>query len=95
MAFRRSGVRIPSGPPPQHLVSIKPVPGFAVRRGLRRRVLRGLRCDHGSLINIGFAFSPLNLLPMLIFTVVIATLASVIPVLSAARLRVAETLRYE
>jgi ABC-type lipoprotein release transport system permease subunit len=34
-------------------------------------------------------------LPMLIFTVVIATLASVIPALSAARLRVAETLRYE
>jgi putative ABC transport system permease protein len=47
------------------------------------------------LINIGFAFNPLNLLPMLIFTFVIATLASVIPALSAARLRVAETLRYE
>jgi hypothetical protein len=42
-------------------------------------VLRGLRRDHGSLINIGFAFNPLNLLPMLILTVVIATLASVIP----------------
>jgi hypothetical protein len=37
-------------------------------------VLRGLRRDHGSLINIGFAFDPLNLLPMLIFTVVIAAL---------------------
>jgi len=36
------------GPPPQHLVSIKPVPWFAVQRGLRRRVLRGLRRDHGS-----------------------------------------------
>ena len=47
------------------------------------------------LINIGFAFNPLNLLPMLIFTFAIATLASVIPALSAARLRVAETLRYE
>ncbi len=47
------------------------------------------------LINIGFAFNPLNLLPMLIFTFVIATLASVIPALSAARLRVAQTLRYE
>jgi putative ABC transport system permease protein len=47
------------------------------------------------LINVGFAFNPLNLLPMLIFTFVIATLASVIPALSAARLRVAETLRYE
>jgi hypothetical protein len=54
--------------------SIKPLPGFAVQRGLRRRVLRGLRRDHGSLINIGFAFNPLNLLPMLIFTVVIAAL---------------------
>src|SRR6266852_5916078 len=53
--------------------------GFAVRRGLRRRLLRGLRRDHGSLINIGFAFNPLNLLPMLISTVVIATPASVIP----------------
>ena len=47
------------------------------------------------LIDIGFAFNPLNLLPMLIFTFVIATLASVIPALGAARLRVAETLRYE
>jgi len=58
-------------------------------------VLRGLRRDHGPLINIGFAFNPLNLLPMLILSVVIATLASVIPALSAARLQVAETLRYE
>src|SRR6266851_3364093 len=24
MAFRRSGVRLPSGPPPQHLVSVNP-----------------------------------------------------------------------
>jgi ABC-type lipoprotein release transport system permease subunit len=32
---------------------------------------------------------------MLIFTFVITTVASVIPALSAARLRVAETLRYE
>ncbi len=47
------------------------------------------------LIPIGFAFNPLNLLPMLIFTFAIATVASVIPALSAARLRVAETLRYE
>ncbi len=47
------------------------------------------------LIPIGFAFNPLNLLPMLIFTLVIATVASVIPALSAARLRVAEALRYE
>ena len=47
------------------------------------------------LINVGFAFNPLNLLPMLIFTFVIATLASVMPANSAARLRVAETLRYE
>src|SRR5260370_20897747 len=43
------------------------------------------------LIPIGFAFNPINLLPMLIFTFVIATVASVIPALSAARLRVAET----
>ena len=47
------------------------------------------------LVNVGFAFNPLNLLPMLVFTFGIATLASVIPALSAARLRVAETLRYE
>jgi ABC-type antimicrobial peptide transport system permease subunit len=42
-----------------------------------------------------FTFVLIYLLPMLIFTCVIATIASVIPALSAARLRVAETLRYE
>src|SRR5258708_35477203 len=32
MAFRRSGVRLPSGPHPQHLVSVKPSTGLAVQR---------------------------------------------------------------
>jgi putative ABC transport system permease protein len=47
------------------------------------------------LIPIGFAFDPAALLAMLIFTFVIATVASFIPALSAARLRVVDTLRYE
>jgi len=47
------------------------------------------------LINVGFAFSPTALVAMLAFTFVIATLASVIPALAAARLRVAGILRYE
>jgi len=47
------------------------------------------------LIPISFAFDPAALLAMLIFTFVIATVASFIPALSAARVRVVETLRYE
>ncbi len=47
------------------------------------------------LIPISFAFDPAALLAMLLFTFVIATVASFIPALSAARLRVVETLRYE
>ncbi len=43
----------------------------------------------------GFAFDPVRQLPMLVFTFAIATLATVIRALSAAHLRVAETLRYE
>jgi ABC-type lipoprotein release transport system permease subunit len=46
-------------------------------------------------IPIGFALDPVSLLPMLVFTFAIATLASVIPALSAAHLWVAEPLRYE
>jgi putative ABC transport system permease protein len=47
------------------------------------------------LINVGFAFNPTALVAMLAFTFVIATLASFIPALAAARLRVAGILRYE
>lgn len=47
------------------------------------------------LLPIPFAFDPLALLAMLAFTAVIASLASVIPALGAARVRVVETLRYE
>jgi len=47
------------------------------------------------LINVGFAFNPAALVAMLAFTFVIATLASVVPALAAARLRVAGILRYE
>src|SRR5579883_3075312 len=46
------------------------------------------------LLPIPFAFNPLALLVM-VFTLGIATLASLIPVLSAARVRIAVTLRYE
>jgi putative ABC transport system permease protein len=44
---------------------------------------------------VPFAFSPLSLVAMLVFTLFIASLASVIPALSAARVRIADTLRYE
>jgi len=47
------------------------------------------------LINVGFAFNPTALVAMLAFTFVIATLATFIPALAAARLRVAGLLRYE
>jgi putative ABC transport system permease protein len=48
-----------------------------------------------ALIDIPFAFDPVSLLVMLAFVFVIATLASVIPVSGAARLRVAQIIRYE
>lgn len=47
------------------------------------------------LLPIPFAFSPGALLVALGVTLIIAALASFIPALSAARLRVVETLRYE
>ena len=47
------------------------------------------------LIPISFAFDPVSLLPMLVFAFALATLATVIPALSAAHLWVAEPLRYE
>ncbi|HEX5441082.1 MAG TPA: hypothetical protein VFW76_09365, partial [Ktedonobacterales bacterium] len=47
------------------------------------------------LLPIPFSFSPVALLAMLVFTCVIASLASFIPALGAARVRVVETLRYE
>lgn len=47
------------------------------------------------LLPIPFAFSPVGLLAMLVFILIIASLASFIPALGAARIRVVETLRYE
>jgi putative ABC transport system permease protein len=47
------------------------------------------------LITVPFSFSPASFASMLVVIVVIATLASVIPALSAARVRIADTLRYE
>ncbi len=47
------------------------------------------------LLPIPFAFSPVALVAMLVFTLIIASLASFIPALGAARVRVVETLRYE
>jgi putative ABC transport system permease protein len=47
------------------------------------------------LLPIPFAFDPTALLVMLAFTAVIASLASFIPALGAARVRVVDTLRYE
>ncbi|WIG61188.1 MAG: hypothetical protein OJF49_003936 [Ktedonobacterales bacterium] len=48
-----------------------------------------------ALLPIPFAFDPISLIVMLVFILVIATLASLIPALSAARVRIADTLRYE
>ena len=47
------------------------------------------------LIGVPFAFDPISLVAMLAFTLVIASLASVVPAWAAARLRVVATLRYE
>jgi putative ABC transport system permease protein len=47
------------------------------------------------LLPVPFAFDPLSLLVMLVFTLIVAALASVLPALRASRVRVVETLRYE
>jgi len=47
------------------------------------------------LLPIPFAFSPLTLLVTLVFILLSATLASLIPAISAARVRIADILRYE
>ena len=47
------------------------------------------------LMEVPFVFNPVSLLYMLLFIVAVATLASVVPVWGAARVRIAQTLRYE
>jgi putative ABC transport system permease protein len=47
------------------------------------------------LIRIPFAFNPLTLVATLVFTLVITTVASILPAMGAARIRIADTLRYE
>lgn len=47
------------------------------------------------LVRIPFAFNPLTLVATLAFTLVIATLASILPAMGASRVRIADTLRYE
>ena len=47
------------------------------------------------LLPLPFAFSPLSLVVTLFFILICATLASLIPAWSAARMRIADTLRYE
>ena len=47
------------------------------------------------LFRVPFAFDPLSLVVMLVFILVVATLASVGPVWGAARVKIAQTLRYE
>jgi putative ABC transport system permease protein len=47
------------------------------------------------LANVPFAFNPVALVMMLAFTLLIATLASVVPAVSASRLRVVDVIRYE
>lgn len=47
------------------------------------------------LMPVPFAFNPFSVVAMLVFIAVIATLASLVPVWGAARVRIAQTLRYE
>jgi putative ABC transport system permease protein len=47
------------------------------------------------LMPVPFAFNPLGVVFMLAFIAIVATLASVIPAWGAARVRIAQTLRYE
>jgi len=47
------------------------------------------------LLAVPFVFSPVSILPMLVFIVAVASLATIGPVWSASRIRIAETLRYE
>ena len=47
------------------------------------------------LVPMPFAFSPLSLLYMLVFTLILASLASVGPVFGSTRLKIAQVLRYE
>jgi putative ABC transport system permease protein len=47
------------------------------------------------LFTVPFSFNPMSLVLMLIFIVVVATLASIGPVWGASRVKIAQTLRYE
>lgn len=47
------------------------------------------------LLKSPFVFNPLSVLAMLVFIVAVASLATIGPVWSASRVRIAETLRYE
>lgn len=47
------------------------------------------------LVPMPFAFNPLSLVTMLVFTLVLASLASIGPAIGSTRLRIAQTLRYE
>ena len=47
------------------------------------------------LLKSPFVFNPLSVLAMLVFIVAVASVATIGPVWSASRVRIAETLRYE
>jgi ABC-type antimicrobial peptide transport system permease subunit len=47
------------------------------------------------LVTLPFALDPISLIWMLVFILVVATVASIGPVVGAARLSIAETLKYE
>jgi ABC-type lipoprotein release transport system permease subunit len=47
------------------------------------------------LLAVPFVFSPAGILAMLVFIVAVASVATVGPVWTASRMRVADTLRYE
>jgi len=47
------------------------------------------------LLNAPFVFNPIRMLAMLVFIVAVASVATIGPVWTASRVRIADTLRYE
>jgi len=47
------------------------------------------------LLNSPFVFNPIRMLAMLVFIVAVASVATIGPVWTASRVRIADTLRYE
>ena len=64
-------------------------------QGLPADYASAVLIDSTSRMDVPFAFNPMSLVLMLLFILAVATIASVIPVWGASRLRIAQTLRYD